>query len=183
MLVQGTMNFLSNYYNLVKKIDLFCREIENRYTGSIVCQKGCSGCCRHITLFPVEALALNMALESLSLTTRKKIQHRAEIADPEGECPLLENGGCLMYLHRPVICRTHGLPIQIKTRRGVRLDHCPLNFTTGEIPEKAFTLDLELVNTLLSTVNDLLLNEALDRENLPERIILSQALLMDWQPE
>jgi Fe-S-cluster containining protein len=177
------MIFLSNYHTLIKKIDLFCLKIETRYTDSLVCQKGCSCCCRHITLFPVEALALNRAFATLPRATREKIQHRAETAGPDDECPLLENGGCLMYLHRPVICRTHGLPILVKTRQGFRMDHCPLNFTTGEKPERAFTLDLEQVNTLLSTVNDLLLSESLDREDLPERIFLSQALLMEWQPE
>lgn len=175
------MTFLSNYHNLVEKIDHFCRDIENRYPESLVCQKGCSSCCRHISLFPVEALALNMALTALSWTTRKKIQHRAETAGPDDECPLLEDGACLMYSHRPVICRTHGLPILVKTPQGFRMDHCPLNFTTGEKPERAFTLDLEQLNTLLSTVNNLLITEVLDPGTLPERILLSQALTMEWQ--
>ena len=31
--------------------------------------------------------------------------------DDETPCPLLdENGACLVYAHRPMICRTHGLP-------------------------------------------------------------------------
>jgi hypothetical protein len=63
------------------------------------------------------------------------------------------------------------------------MDHCPLNFTTGKKPERAFTLDLEQLNTLLSAVNDLVINEALDPESLPERIFLSQALTMEWQSE
>ncbi len=177
------MTLLVNYHNLVKKIDHFCQRIENQYPDALVCQKGCSSCCRHISLFPVEALALNMALTTLPRATRKKIRHRAETVDDKDQCPLLENGACLMYRHRPVICRTHGLPILVKTPRGFRLDHCPLNFTTGKKPERAFTLDLEQLNTLLSTVNDLLITQALDREALPDRILLSQALLMAWQPE
>lgn len=170
---------LSNYQNLVKKIDSFCRAIENRYQASLVCKKGCGDCCRHISLFPVEAMALNLALETLPLEDREKIVHRAEQADTEGGCPLLDDGACLMYPYRPVICRTHGLPILVKMDSSITLDHCPLNFTTGEKPEKAFTLDLEQINTLLYAVNTLFIKDAFPGKSLPERILLSDALLMD----
>lgn len=170
---------LSNYHNLVKKIDSFCQAIENRYQASLVCKKGCSDCCRHISLFPVEAVALNLALAALSPESREKIVHLAKESDVDGKCPLLDHGACLMYPYRPVICRTHGLPILVTGYSGITLDHCPLNFTRGEKPEKAFTLDLEQINTLLYAVNTLFLKEAFPGKILPQRILLSDALLMD----
>lgn len=174
---------LSNYHNLVKKIDQFCQKIADRYPESIACKKGCSNCCSHISVFPVEALALNMAMKSLSSEIQGKIRLRAKSATRNGECPLMENGACLMYIYRPVICRTHGLPILVKTESGVSLDYCPLNFTGEKEPEKAFTLDLEQLNTLLSTVNDLFLKDTVFLESLPERILISQAILMECQPD
>ena len=174
-------SLLSNYHNLVKKIDNFCQAMEKRYPESLACQKGCSSCCRHISLFPVEALALSMALDTLPPETREKIRRRAQDTDADGPCPLLEDGACLMYHHRPIICQTHGLPILVTAESGTCLDHCPLNFTTGEPPEKAFSLDLEQLNTLLSAVNNLFLEEAFPEESLPQRILLSEALLMECQ--
>ncbi len=174
-------SLLSNYHNLVKKIDNFCQTMENNYPESLACQKGCSSCCRHISLFPVEALALSMALDSLPPETREKIRSRAQATDADEACPLLADGACLMYRHRPIICQTHGLPILVTTESGTRLDHCPLNFTTGKQPEKAFSLDLEQLNTLLSAVNNLFLEEAFPQQSLPQRIPLSEALLMECQ--
>jgi len=42
-------------------------------------------------------------------------------------CPVLdlESGGCMLYAHRPIACRTYGLAI---TLDGNRMPHCPLNY-------------------------------------------------------
>jgi Fe-S-cluster containining protein len=50
-------------------------------------------------------------------------------------CPNLdENGACLMYEHRPLVCRTFGLPL----RNGDRYlgDVCELNFTSASAAER-----------------------------------------------
>jgi hypothetical protein len=52
---------------------------------------------------------------------------RAEIEN--GKCPFLKNEECLIYQARPVICRTHGLPLIPPGSN--KPDCCPLNFPDG----------------------------------------------------
>ncbi|MEZ4485429.1 MAG: YkgJ family cysteine cluster protein [Syntrophotaleaceae bacterium] len=49
--------------------------------------------------------------------------------DDQTPCPLLgEDGGCLVYEHRPMICRTHGLPNIDDSGESFSDHHCSLNF-------------------------------------------------------
>src|SRR5512146_319059 len=122
------MKALQNYRNLVEKIDGFCRTIEERYRDRIACRKGCDGCCRHISLFRVEAVNLAMALRQLPGGDVSRIREKARASSPDGPCPLLENGACLLYSARPIICRTHGLPILTREFGDPSVDFCPQNF-------------------------------------------------------
>lgn len=60
-----------------------------------------------------------------------------------------------MYDRRPVICRTHGLPLLIRGEGEERRDCCPKNFvghSLGDLPGSDL-LDLERLNTILVAVN------------------------------
>lgn len=62
-------------------------------------------------------------------------------------CPLLDEAGrCKVYAARPLICRSHGLPIQVgpSTQRDV----CPLNFPDGPEPAELPDADVLNVNSL-----------------------------------
>ncbi|MFA7059676.1 MAG: hypothetical protein WC156_02510, partial [Pedobacter sp.] len=56
-------DLLENYCHLVARVDALCQGIEKSLREQITCAEGCSACCTSITLFPVEAVALNSALE------------------------------------------------------------------------------------------------------------------------
>jgi len=70
----------------------------------------------------MELLYLRSGLAALSLEHRIRIAHQAREADRQmafmahrGEtgrilCPLNEQGRCVLYAHRPMICRLHGIP-------------------------------------------------------------------------
>lgn len=172
-----------NYRNLMAKIDRFCREAEEAYGKELTCRKGCSSCCRHISLFPVEAVHIRIAMEDLDEKTVEKIRQRAMklLDDPDGECPLLVEGICLLYPSRPVICRTHGLPVLVRREEGTTVDCCPFNFTSGAEPDPLNSLDIEQLNTTLVTVNGLFVKQAFDEAGDPGRLLLAEALLMDFE--
>src|SRR5574340_1508319 len=102
------MDLLQNYRNLVTKVDEHCGRIGREFGEHLACHRGCDGCCRHLSLFWVEGVALAAALAELSPEESAPIRERARATSAEGPCPLLENGRCLLYAALPIICRTHG---------------------------------------------------------------------------
>ncbi len=83
---------------------------------------------------------------------------RAQLKKPataRGLCPLLHEGQCVLYEHRPVICRTHGMPLVVEENGLQRIDCCPENFREGALNTLSgdSLLHLERVNLLLVSVN------------------------------
>lgn len=170
---------LRNYRILVAKIDGLSSRISAEFGESISCRKGCDDCCRHITLFPVEAFALATALHGLPDIDSERIRNLARSSSPES-CPLLENGICLLYRDRPVICRTHGLPLLISGEGEKILDFCTKNFNGISSFAAGKILDLDLLNTTLAAINDVFVasrNETLWRDK--ERLSIAEALLIE----
>jgi uncharacterized protein len=166
---------LDNYRHLVTRIDALCHGIEEALAGHITCSEGCSSCCTSITLFPVEAAALAAALNELPVEEAEAIRrHVAEHADGE-RCPLLEHHRCLLYAVRPIICRTHGLPILYTEGQERKIDYCPLNLTESDTLFGSAIIDLDKLNTLLVVVNSLFLSKS-DSSGLPERMTIAEAL-------
>lgn len=172
--------YLENYRALVAKVDAMCRRVETEFAGQIACRRGCDGCCRHLTLLPVEAYALARALAELPAALAAEIRERARHASPDGPCPLLADGACLLYAARPLICRSHGLPLLIAGENGTQIDFCPLNFQgTASLPGAA-VIDLDRLNAALAAVDALFVSEVF-RGNPPvkERFTIAEALLLD----
>jgi len=169
-------NLLDNYFQMRARVDALCRGIHDVLSGRITCSEGCSSCCTAITLFPVEAAALNSALEALPVTRRAAIRRHVAAQAGGERCPLLEDHRCLLYAARPIICRTHGLPIIYTEGNERKVDCCPLNLSEGEQPlSGSAIIDLERLNTLLVAVNALFLSHA-DASDLPERLTIAEAL-------
>ncbi|MFZ5776247.1 MAG: YkgJ family cysteine cluster protein [Thermodesulfobacteriota bacterium] len=93
------------------------------------CGPGCASCCRPFSVLPIEAAALANALTALPPATRERIHHQARAATES--CPLLIDGLCTLYQARPVICRTHGLPLAYLNEEleAIEVSACPMNFT------------------------------------------------------
>jgi uncharacterized protein len=174
----STINgLLRNYRDLLAKIDFICRGVETEYNEYLACHAGCDGCCRHITLFPVEAAALGAALDKLPRAEAARIKSRGLGSNPDSPCPLLEGGLCLLYDARPIICRTHGLPLLTQQEGNLSVDFCPLNFRgLPSLPGKA-VIDLERLNTALAAVNALFVAEhSGDVPPGKERVSIAEAL-------
>lgn len=174
-------DLLNNYRQLVARIDALCHGIVEALGEQITCSAGCSDCCTAITLFPVEAAALAAALEVLPEREAEEIRrYVAEHAEGE-RCPLLRQHRCLLYTARPIICRTHGLPIIYGTGQERRIDYCPLNLTGSESLPGSAIIDLDNLNSLLVAVNALFLSKS-DAQDTPERITIAEALLKRTPP-
>lgn len=164
---------LENYRALLQRIDEMCRATAERFEAHLACRPGCDSCCRHLSIFTVEAAALTRALAQLPPEQAEVIRQAAAQAETEGPCPLLKGGLCLLYEARPIICRTHGLPLLVTRDDSKEIDFCPENFQgLASIPGSA-VLDLERLNAALAAINALYLRSCPG----PERLTLAQALL------
>lgn len=173
---------LGNYVTLISRVDDICRRIEEDLRTEIACTSGCDGCCRHLSLFPVEAAALAAALQDVPLSERRRIRERARATLPTDPCPLLEQHRCLLYAARPLICRTHGLPL-LMNRDGKRhVDYCPLNFRgVSSLPGSA-VIDLDRLNETLVAVNLRFISGSEPSFTWPERLSIAEALLLELLP-
>jgi Fe-S-cluster containining protein len=75
---------------------------------------------------------------------------------------MLLDGACSVYEARPLICRSHGLPLVLERSKGRQMvDVCPLNFTDGSLatlpPEDL--LAQGTVDSILVAVNALYCQE------------------------
>jgi hypothetical protein len=138
------------YAGLCAKVDAFfakaCGALPG--DGGITCHRGCTECChRRFSVTALEAEAISEALAALPEARRAALAERAEQGDP-GVCPALDpDGGCAVYAARPLICRSHGLPIRFQP--GV-LDACPKNFVGRDLA--SLPGDVVLDQTTLSTI-------------------------------
>ena len=175
------MKALKNYHRLIDQVDNVCRRIQEGYAEQIACEKGCAGnCCRiHLSVFPIEAVSLAIASKKMSREMVHRIRQKASQAGSFGPCPLLEEGACLMYDSRLIICRTHGLPMRNEYRGHRFIGFCQKNFRKLDpIPDDA-VIDLDWLNNNLAAVNQMFVNECSDRIGLSPRFSIGEALLID----
>jgi uncharacterized protein len=146
-----------NYQKLLKKVDEFSSRIIQRYGKNINCGYGCSDCCQqNLNLLPLEYLFIQKGFSLLPEPMRKIVHNRsAQGLGDYTPCLLLNHEACVLYERRPIICRTHGLPLFITEGDKERRDCCPKNFTSyclELLPQTDF-IHLERLNTILITIN------------------------------
>lgn len=142
---------IKNYRALLKNIDERTDSLTTTHEKQMVCKKGCDKCCMAISVFPVEYYAIREALkEQLGTFTP------AGTKDEEA-CLFLKDHNCQIYAYRPIICRTHGLPILYfnETEEGYELSLCELNFTDFDFSQfdDQNTLMLDSFNSQLFQIN------------------------------
>ena len=98
---------------LFAKIEAFFAAAQAREGEAITCRAGCADCCRRrFTVTGLEAEVIREGLAALPDARRDELALRAREGDSEVCAALDADGRCAIYAHRPVICRTHGLPIR-----------------------------------------------------------------------
>lgn len=170
-----------NYDALIGRVNAQCEKIETALSEHMVCRKGCASCCLNISLFPVEALRLRMALDALGAEVRASVLASAVRSLDEGPCPLVDtDGACRLYGARPVICRTHGLPILFADEEGARrVDFCPENFKGVASLSGDAMIDLDALNQILTGVNAQFCEALFGGAPPFERISISEALKLE----
>jgi Fe-S-cluster containining protein len=144
---------------LFAKIAAFFGAAEAREGASITCHAGCADCCRRFTVTGIEAEVIREGLATLPPARRDELATRAADAATD-VCPALDpDGRCAIYAHRPVICRTHGLPIRFAEQRAGRslpmLDACPKNFVGRDLAEvsPASVMDQTTLSTIVGALD------------------------------
>lgn len=118
---------LFQYHNLIFKIDEFCKRLEQLYKEHLVCKPGCSLCCEvERTVCSAEAHIIEQHLLAFSSEKIKRLKKLCK--DSDETCPMLLRKRCVIYPVRPIICRTHGLPILYREAERSFIDYCRLNF-------------------------------------------------------
>lgn len=178
---QAAVEAFKEYKAFINRVDRMCERIARRYGQYMACKKGCAGnCCRiHLSVFTVEAVSFAVGLQKLPRKTIVHIRQKARHTNSFGPCPLLEDGACLMYNCRAVICRTHGFPVFTEYRGHRSVGFCLKNFRKlAVIPDDA-VIDLTWLNSSLAAVNRRFISR-MDLQIPPTgRFTVAEALLME----
>jgi Fe-S-cluster containining protein len=140
-------DILCAYLELVREIDLAVSQLSGgRLVGRIGCRPGCSSCCLAFSVLPLEAAMLQQEM-TLPAAAAGPLQ--------DGRCVFLAEGLCSVYPHRPVICRTQGLPLAYvdETLEQIEVSACPLNFAEDAVLEHEDLFFLDSFNERLAALN------------------------------
>lgn len=176
-----------SYRKILDRADTFFDDVASRLPDHLACRRGCTMCCHG--LFEIGAADVSLVTEgvrSLEPAVRTEVVARArrqldDLSQPnlrecapdakdaffrraeDVPCPALDaSGSCLIYEHRPIVCRTFGLPV----REGASYlgQECELNFTTASVADKeSAAWDLEWEDVLGPE----------DEFTIPEAIVLA----------
>lgn len=147
------MDPIQDYFNLVRRIDRDARRLAALHSSALTCRPGCHDCCTNLTVFPVEFQAIRRALTEADTLPGK------DDFDSSAACGFLQKGLCRIYPFRPLICRTHGLPIlfldDTSGEYTWEVSFCEQNFTGREQIEftQEMLLNIEDINGELSSIN------------------------------
>jgi Fe-S-cluster containining protein len=170
-------NRYANYTQLLAKVDLMFNSVVERNPGQFQCQRSCYACCQPgLTISNIEATRIREWL-SENADVFAKIRDSSTMMNDKNYCPLLDKSGlCSIYEVRPMICRSHGMPVSWGASEGgsqEERDVCPLNFEGVNLQSlsKMDVLSLDKLNVLLS-----LINRQFDEENAGSRLELKEIL-------
>lgn len=156
------------YLSLREEISLLCERLHEQHKPFTLCADGCDACCLDFSVFPVEFFAVLHQIQSSG----------ASVSFNEGngeKCTLLNHSSCSIYPFRPIICRSHGLPLLYMDAEGEewQLSFCELNFI--EAPEDLFdfenTYPQDTYNSRLFLINQEFIKEYKEYPYKPEELI------------
>lgn len=167
------MAAIQQYRELRNQVDQISEKLTLIHSEQMACQKGCCQCCMDLSVWPVEFYSI---VEEMKVANwpKPRLNHAKEC------CFLGEKGECKIYPFRPLICRTHGLPLVYwhddTEPPGYGVMFCQKNFiNAGDLdfgPDN--TLNMDTINEKLARINLDFLRERKDLNIRPaSRIELS----------
>jgi Fe-S-cluster containining protein len=116
--------YFKKYKVLLGEIDKHSAKLEDLHKKHLKCKNGCALCCIDFSVFPVEFYFMLNELKEQNVT------HEPDRDLSSDTCVFLKNNSCSMYNQRPIMCRTHGLPLLYANDNSEwELSACELNFT------------------------------------------------------
>jgi uncharacterized protein len=151
-----------HYQQLCAKVDAFFARVQAREGAQMQCASGCSQCCQaglSVTVAEAEALAQWWQAQAHDVHNAiiANIQHRLAASDNVACAALDANGRCMVYNARPIVCRSHGVPIRLRDARSLPVvTSCDLNFTAAGPAAVAaeLILDQETLSRTLLAIHD-----------------------------
>ncbi len=166
---QQKKDAMTQYLQLRHEIDQQVERLLAIHGSQIVCRPGCCDCCVNLSVFPVEFAVIAAELEVIGNID----------FDSQAKCGFLEKGLCRIYESRPIICRTHGMPIvfldESEDDPAYAVSFCPLNFPdlNDDVEfNSENTLNIDLINTRLFAINQQFTQYQPEASSQPERIEL-----------
>lgn len=141
---------MSRFAELADKVDAFFARVVVRHGTDMQCATGCSDCCHvRLTVTAAEAAAIRDEV------ARWPAEQRRNLADagPVDRCAALDAAGrCKIYAARPLVCRSHGVPIRMRQGGLPVIQACHRNFR-HTAPDPDCVLDQATLSAMLLAVN------------------------------
>jgi Fe-S-cluster containining protein len=157
---------------LNQKVDAFFARVSERHGADMQCTTGCSDCCHvRLTITQVEAAAIRDLVASWPESWRRDLAPPQSLIQADGaretpdathrgaetrpRCAALDAvGRCKIYEARPVVCRSHGVPIRLEQRGLPVVQACHRNFRRT-VPDADCVLDQATLSATLLAVDAL----------------------------
>ena len=115
---------MSRLGELTQKVDAFFARVAERHGTDMQCH---SDCCRvRLTITAAEAAAIRDHVAGWSPPARRAL---APTGPTDGCAALDPAGRCKIYPARPLVCRSHGVPIRMRRGGLPVVQACHRNFT------------------------------------------------------
>lgn len=140
------------YLSLRDEIDFQTEKLEKEHKKHMKCKSGCDLCCMDYNIFPIEYYSILNDLKKRNF--KPKENQNPPLSDES--CVFLNDHKCTIYNSRPIICRTHGLPLLFTNDEGEwELSACELNFTKYNFEEFSMenTFPQDTFNSKLFQIN------------------------------
>jgi hypothetical protein len=141
---------VTRFEELADKVDAFFARVSVRHGTDMQCETGCSDCCHvRLTVTAVEAAAIRAHATTWPREQRRDL---AEVG-PVDRCAALDPAGrCKIYDARPLVCRSHGVPVRLRRGGLPVVEACHRNFRRTA-PDADCVLDQTTLSATLLAVD------------------------------